>query len=202
MSKTELEEMGEETDNLASSSSKLREELKALTGVDIMLDDKTYKSTADIIQEIGAAWDKLDNVSQANTLEKLAGKTRASTVAGLIENYETIAKVENDAAKAQGSALKENLEYMDSIEGRTAKLTTQAQEFWHTFIDSDVAKGGITLLTELLELITKIVDKAGLLGTIGLGAGAFIGHKNVGKRRSTMFHFCFEYADRDKCSLY
>ena len=35
-SKTELEAMGESTDDLASSTSKLREEIKALTGVDIM----------------------------------------------------------------------------------------------------------------------------------------------------------------------
>ena len=37
-------EMGEETDGLASSTSKLREEIKSLTGVDIMLDEDTFKS--------------------------------------------------------------------------------------------------------------------------------------------------------------
>ena len=66
--------MGESTDDLASSSSKLREEIKALTGVDIMADENTYKSTAKIIEEIGAVWDKLSDVSQAATLEKLAGE--------------------------------------------------------------------------------------------------------------------------------
>ena len=52
----------------------MRAELKALTGVDIMLDENTFKSTAKIIQEIGENWDKLTDVSQAATLEKLAGK--------------------------------------------------------------------------------------------------------------------------------
>lgn len=73
-SKAELDEMGESTDGLASSTSKLRDEIKALTGVDIMLDENTYKSTAQIIQEIGASWDKLTDVSQAAVLEKLAGE--------------------------------------------------------------------------------------------------------------------------------
>lgn len=73
-SKADLEEMGEETDNLASSTSKLREEIKALTGVDIMLDENTYKSTYDIILEISKVWDKLNDVSQATVLEKLAGE--------------------------------------------------------------------------------------------------------------------------------
>lgn len=73
-SKTELEAMGESTDDLASSTSKLREEIKALTGVDIMENEDTYKSTAKIIQEIGKNWEKLSDVSQASALEKLAGE--------------------------------------------------------------------------------------------------------------------------------
>lgn len=37
--KTELEDAGLETDGMVESTSKLREELKALSGVDIMLND-------------------------------------------------------------------------------------------------------------------------------------------------------------------
>ena len=117
-SKADLEEMGESTDGLASSTSKLRDELKALTGIDIMLDENTYKSTSKIIQEIGAVWDQLSDVSKAAVLEKLAGKNRASTVAGLLENYKTIEEVMKAAEGADGSALEENERYLESIEGR------------------------------------------------------------------------------------
>lgn len=42
--KTELQEMGEDTDDMASSTSKLRAQVKGLTkGFDIMKDDKTFK---------------------------------------------------------------------------------------------------------------------------------------------------------------
>ena len=37
--KTELEEMGEDTDGMVESTSKLREEIMALSGVDIMKND-------------------------------------------------------------------------------------------------------------------------------------------------------------------
>lgn len=180
-SKADLEEMGEETDNLADSTSKLRGEIKALTGVDIMFDEKTYKSTAAIIQEIGQNWDKLTDISKATTLEKLAGKTRASTVAGLIENYKTIEEVANDSANAQGSAMRENLEYMDSIEGRTAKLTTQVQEFWYSLISSDTVKVFISSLTDLLSLVTKVAEQLGSLGAIGSIFGAYATYKNFGR---------------------
>ena len=72
--KADLDAMGESTDDLSDSTSKMREELKALTGVDIMKDENTFKSTAEIIQEMGKNWDKLTDVSKAAALEKLAGE--------------------------------------------------------------------------------------------------------------------------------
>ena len=72
--KADLESMNEETDGLVESTSKMREQIQALTGVDIMIDDSTFKSTAKIIQEIGAEWSNLSDVSQAATLELLAGR--------------------------------------------------------------------------------------------------------------------------------
>lgn len=76
-SKTEAEAAGESTDGMADSVSKLRDEIKSLTGnqVDIMVDDSTYKSSFQILRELAQVWDKLSDISQANILEKLAGKS-------------------------------------------------------------------------------------------------------------------------------
>ena len=181
--KADLESMGESTDDLADSTSKLRDELKALTGVDIMLDENTFKSTAQIIQEIGKNWSKMTDVSQAAALEKLAGKNRASTVAGLIENYETIGKVIEAAEQADNSALEENEKFLESIDGRVQKLQNRMQEFWTTVIDTDTVKTGISLLTDLVSGATALVDKLGTLPT-ALGAlGAALSVKNVGGRK-------------------
>lgn len=76
--KTEAESAGESTDGMAESVSKLREEIKALTGnkVDIMQDEAgtTFKSTFQILRELSKVWDQLSDVSQANILERLAGR--------------------------------------------------------------------------------------------------------------------------------
>lgn len=64
--KTELEEAGLEADGMAESTAKLREEIKALSGVDIMLDDNTFKSTYDIMDELSAKWKDLEDIQQAN----------------------------------------------------------------------------------------------------------------------------------------
>lgn len=187
-SKSELEQMGEETDNLASSTSKLRSEIKALTGVDIMENDKTYKSTAKIIQEIGAVFNKLDDVSQAATLELLAGKTRASTVAGLLENYQTIGEVMKVAEQSENSAREENEKYMDSMEGRINILQSQLQELAFASFNSDTAKNAISFLTTILDLVTNIVDTIGIVPTILPALGGILGQKTgLGKNAMPLF---------------
>lgn len=69
-----VEAAGMDTDGMASSVSKLREEMHALTGVDIMKDNNTYKSTYDMLKDISKVWHQMNDVSQANVLELLFGK--------------------------------------------------------------------------------------------------------------------------------
>ena len=66
--KTELEEAGLEIDGMASSTAELREEIKALSGVDIMLDENTFKSTYDILDELSQKWQGLTDIQQAKCL--------------------------------------------------------------------------------------------------------------------------------------
>lgn len=180
--KAELEDMQEDTDGLCDSTSKLREQIKSLTGVDIMLDDNTFKSTTDIIKELGAVWDKLSDSSQAATLELIAGKSRANNVAALLKNYQRIDEVMESLGDAEGSAMRENEAIVDSINGRIKVLSATAEEFWQKSINTDFVKNIVSSLDTILNLLTKIIDQFGLLPTIigfgGAGTGIFKFIKN------------------------
>ena len=178
--KAELEDMGEDTDGLCDSTSKLREQVKALSGVDIMEDDNTFKSTAQQVKELGEAFVKLDDVSQAALLEIIAGKSRSNAVAALLKNYQQIDNVIADLDDAEGSALRENEAIVDSIDGRIKVLSATAEEFWQKFIDTDFVKNAVSLASDLLGLLTQIIDKFGTLPTIATGIGAAFSFKNVG----------------------
>lgn len=64
-SESVLSAAGEDTDGMAESVSKLRKEILALSGVDIMLDEDTYKTPYQMLIEIGKVWDNLTDVTQA-----------------------------------------------------------------------------------------------------------------------------------------
>lgn len=72
--KSDAENAGIEVDGMANSVSELRSELKSLTGVDIMLDSKNFKSTYQIMKELSQVWGGLSDVTQANVTEMIGGK--------------------------------------------------------------------------------------------------------------------------------
>lgn len=191
--KADLEDAGLETDNMCDSVSTLREKLIALTGgkVDIMLDDTTFKSTADIIGEMSRAWDSMTDINRSAALELMGGKRQANILASMIKNYDIAEDVIEQAADASGSALAENEKYLDSIQGKINQFTNSLQTMWMNFIDADAVKFIVTLGTELIQLI----DKLGVLKTVLLGfvagkliKGIFSGVKfaSVAKEISTL----------------
>lgn len=60
-----LEEMGEETDGVIESTSKLQAKIKALSGIDILTESGDYKDTYTILKEIGQVWEDMSDIDQA-----------------------------------------------------------------------------------------------------------------------------------------
>lgn len=160
-----LEEMGEETDGVIESVSKLQAKIKALSGVDILTDTGAYKDTYTILSEIGTVWEDMSDIDQAALLELMAGKNRANTLSAILSNMEDLEGAYESAMNAEGSALKENEAYLDSIQGRIDLFNNSVQTMWMNAIDSDVVKGIVDLGRGLIE----IVDKLGLVKTAVAG---------------------------------
>ena len=105
--KTEMEELGLETDGMVESTAKLQEEIMALSGVDIMKDKDTFKSTYQILDELATKWQDLTDIQQASITELIAGKRQGNIVSALMNNFETARRATETAVNSTGSALKE-----------------------------------------------------------------------------------------------
>lgn len=85
MADTELVTMGEDTDGLVTSTSKLQAKVKALTGgFDIMKDKDNFKDIYDIVVGIGERFSTMSDVNRASLLELLAGGSK--DLAGIYRN--------------------------------------------------------------------------------------------------------------------
>ena len=79
-SKTEIESAGLDTEGMATSTAKLRKEIKALSGVDIMKNANEFKSTYDILDELAEKWSSLTDIQQASVTELIAGGQNLASI--------------------------------------------------------------------------------------------------------------------------
>lgn len=63
---TDLQEAGLDTEGMVTSTAKLRKEVLALSGVDILKDKNTFKSTYQILDELANKWSDLTDIQQAD----------------------------------------------------------------------------------------------------------------------------------------
>lgn len=182
--KSDAENAGIEVDGMANSVSELRSELKSLTGVNIMLDSKNFKSTYQIMKELSQVWDNLSDVTQANVTEMIGGKRNANAVSAILNNFDVAESAMESAANSANVAWEENEKYLNSIQGRLAQLDASFQALSQDVLSSDLVKTGVSFLTSIVKLLDQIVNLTGAI-PLGLGIGAFA--TQLGKPKMTGF---------------
>lgn len=184
---TELEEAGLETDGMAESTAKLQEEVKALSGIDIMLDKDTFKSTYKIMDELADKWGDLTDIQRASVTELLAGKRQGNVMSALMSNWDIAEETLSTSLNSEGSAEKELGNYQKSLQYSLDRIKATAQEFSTTVISSDFLKGAVDGAQSLLDIFTQIAglgNGAGLLGILGLAGGSIAFKKNLDQPKS------------------
>lgn len=171
----ELQEMGEEVDDLATATSNLREKLMALTGVDIMEDDHTFKSYYDQLYEISQVMDQLDDTSRANVLETLFGKSRSAAGAAILSGMKESASAYEDAINSAGSATEEYQTWMTSADAACQRFSNTLTQTYQSIINGNTVRDLANLGSAVLEFANNwgIVEGT-LKGVIALNIGKFL----------------------------
>ena len=187
----ELTSMGEDTEGLVETTSKLNSNIKALTavngkaGVSILDMNGNYRDTYDILKDISQIWDDIGKQDladgqnrQAALLEMMAGKNRSNILASILQHPKLLTDVYNDSANNyQNSAQNELNTYLDSIEAKTTKIKESWSQLWqsegatNTFKSLlDIGNGGVGLLN-MLGLNKTLAAAGGIIGSKSLGWG-------------------------------
>lgn len=180
-SETELKEMGEDTDGLVTSTSKLQALVKGITGFDIMKDKDTYKDIYDIVLGIGEKWKDLSDIDRASLLEALAGKQQSNALAAALSNIDILKKSYEEATHAEGSAREENEEYSKSIRASIDLAQAKLEQLANDTLNSNFLKGAIDAGGKLIEVLDGIVKSGNAIPTLLAAIGAGLSFKNIGK---------------------
>ena len=175
--KTELTDMGEDTDGLVESTSKLQALVKGITGVDILESDgKTFKDIYTIVSGISEKWATLSDIDRASLLESLAGKNQSNAFAAALSQPEILKKAYEEATNAEGSARRENEEYAKSVQASIDLTKAKLEELSNDLLSSDFLKGAIDAGGKLIDILDGIVKSGNAIPTVlsGVGIGAFV----------------------------
>lgn len=184
-SKTDLESLGESVDGLADGFSKYAKELKAISGVDIMLPGTTdqYKDIYDIFDGISKVWDKLSDTQQARVSEILGGTRQLQVITSILTNWEDATNAYADAMDSAGVSTKANDIYMESVSAHLGQLKATFEELAHDTFTRDFLNQIIDLGKACLEAvgpIIKLVNALGMLPSALAVTGIVKFIKNIG----------------------
>ena len=168
--------------SIAINISKLAQEneyFEAANGkVKVALQDSNgeMRSTYDIMNDLGKVWGNLNETEQTSIATTLAGKTQFEVFANLMKNWGSAVEATNKAMDSQGSSIRENEKYLDSIEGKIQAFQSAWEQLSYHVMSSDFIKGVIDLGTDLIKILDTLVQKIGtvptLLGMLGTAFGA------------------------------
>ncbi len=178
--KTELEESGEDTEGMAESVASLRNEIIALSGVDIMIDDNTFKSTYQIIDELSTKWQNLTDIQRASITDLVAGKNHGNVLSSLVSNFNVARQALETSLNSEGSAIKEHEKWMQSLQGHLNQLGSSWEALSVDFLDSDFLKGLIDGITSAIDKADSLVNTFGAIPTLAGTIAAALSFKNIG----------------------
>lgn len=180
---TELKEMGEDTDGLVKSTSKLRELVKGITGFDIMEDENTFKDIYEIILGIGKEWQGINDIDRAALLEALSGKQQSNALAATLNNIDILEKAYKEATDAEGSAMREQEKYQESVQYSIDRTKASLEELSNDFMSSNFLKGIIDFGDGAINVLDNLLSTLGSFPTvIGSIMGSLTLFKNIGRR--------------------
>lgn len=182
----ELSSMGEDTEGLVETTSKLNSNIKSLTavngkaGVSILDMNGNYRDTYDILKDISQVWDDIGKQDladgqnrQAALLEMMAGKNRSNILASILQHPELLTDVYNDSANNyQNSAQNELNTYLDSIEAKTTKIKESWSQLWQSEGSTNTFKG----LLDIGNGAVGLLNGLGLNKTLAGVGGMLVSH--------------------------
>lgn len=173
-------------------------------GVSLFTDEtqEHYKSIYDYLVQIANVYDELSEKNQQELLEKLFGKYQAQAGAAILSNIQAAKDVmnviENESA---GSADREMEVIKDSVDYAKNELTETLTGIAQSSITRDFEKtilqsltrvldvlgdassplnGVLTTVSSIFEVVSKLVEKIGLIPTIIAGISAKKLFQNIG----------------------
>lgn len=175
--KSELESLGESTDNVYTSSSKLADKIESLTNIDgnggvkiLEADNKTFRSIYDIFVDLSKVYQQMSDVDQSALLDLIAGKNRASGISATLNNMSEAQDIYERSLHSTGSAQREYDKYLESSEASLNRFKASMTETYQSVINGQTVTSLLNCGNAALQFANSIgLVESSLKGLLTIG---------------------------------
>lgn len=173
----QLEKMGESTDGVYTSASKLESKIEGLTNIDgkggvkiLEADGETFRSIYDIFVDISKVYQQMSDTDQSALLDLIAGKNRASAVSATLNNMTEAQEIYERSLNSAGSAQKEYDTYLDSSEASLNRFKSSMTETYQSVISGQTVTALLNCGNATLQFVNSLgLVESTLKGLVAIG---------------------------------
>ncbi|WP_342502640.1 phage tail tape measure protein [Bacillus sp. FSL K6-3200] len=156
-----------------------KQAVSALEGIGIAVKDAGGEAipVADILEKLAGRWKTLSQAQKQQLGITIASQFQNTRFLALMENWETATKATSMAINSQGSSMREQEKYSQSLEARLNNLSNKFVELSEAASRAFISDGLIAatdVLGDLLAVISGVVNSIGFLPTAFLTANAAV----------------------------
>lgn len=156
----------------------------ALSDVGVAIADQKgdVREVEDILTDLGSRWNDISDAQRQNIGVQVAGRYQLSRFLALMNNWEMASEATTTAIYSEGSAMRENAEYMKSFEARINQLKNGWTELSNA-VGNAILSDGLMLVIGLLKGLAEagvwVADNFGALPAILIPVVGILGKMGI-----------------------
>lgn len=158
------EDTGTDEEGTEVSVNKIEEALKT-AGVALRDTTGQMRDLDDVFIELASRWDSLDTMQQRYIATQAAGSRQQSRFLAMMNDYEGLQETLGYAMDSAGASQEQFNKTLDSLQSKLNNLSDAWTEFTTGIMNSDFIKGGVDILTKILDVINDITGALGSGGS-------------------------------------
>lgn len=164
---------------IASRIVKNQDALKAY-GIQVEDTNGNLKSTYDVLAELKPKWDSMSEAERVALGDTIAGTNQYKVLAAVMQNFEHATDATTTALNSNGSAIKENAAYMESLEAKTTAVKATFQDLANRVIDDELVGAVLDLANGALSMLNN--ELGATVTQVGLVSGTMFGALTILKQ--------------------
>lgn len=124
-----------------------------------------FRDLSDVLSELAAKYDKLNDVERNAVNTAMFGTYQQNKGAVLLSNWDKVEKLTKVSEDSTTEALDKFEAYTEGVEAHINSMTASYEHLASIIADSEFLKGATDAASGFLDVISQVVDKLGVLST-------------------------------------